>query len=116
MRDRVMPRSSRMSASSSTTSTWFFVMPASSSGPAQHPEMSAGVGFHVIELRAVGLAHFARDIQAETGAARRRREERLEELVAQRRRDARTIVRHIQFYDAVARIHVDAHADAAVSA
>src|SRR5688572_13917476 len=104
MRESVMPRSSRKSASSSTTSTWFLLIARRLSYFAQHPEMTAHVGVDVIELRAVHFAHFARDVEAQSRAGRGRREKRLEQLIAQRRRHSGPVVDEVQFYDTVPRV------------
>src|SRR4051794_16241278 len=94
MRERVIARSSRISASSSTTSTCALFM----SGPAHNGEACALRRVHEVELGIIRFAHFARDVESQARAARRGREEWLEQLSAERGRDARTIVHHVQFY------------------
>src|SRR5688572_1652621 len=117
MRASVMPRSSRMSASSSTTSIWLLLMSLQPSRRlAQHREASALRGLDVFEPRVVRLAHLARDVETESRAAGRRSEKRLEELAAQRRRHTRPVVDHVQFYRSLSRIEVDDDTDARLAA
>src|SRR5215213_4872879 len=75
--------------------------------------MAAARGLEVLEARVVGFAYFSRDVEPEARSAGRRGEERLEELTAQRRRDTRPIVDHIQFYSSLLLIHVDHDTNAA---
>ena len=103
MRESVIASSSRMSASSSTTSTWALVM----SCPAKHGEARARRRVYVVELGIVGFAYLACNIKAEARPAGRRREERLEELAAQTGRDSGTIIDHFQFYSLAAVDRVD---------
>src|SRR5687768_7892958 len=99
MRVNVMPRSSRMSASSSTTSIWLLLMSLQPSRRfAQHGEAATLCGLHVFEPRIVRFAHLARVIETESGATRRGGKKRLEELAAQRCRHPRPVVDHVQFY------------------
>src|SRR5687767_2398375 len=69
-----------------------------SAGPAQNAELRAARRLDVVERRAVGLAYLARDIEPQSRAARRRGEERLEQLGTRLRRHAGAVVDHVQFY------------------
>src|SRR5688500_15507528 len=69
------------------------------SGPADQRELRAAGRFNIVETRAVRFAHFTRDIQPKPAPADGSGEKRFEELGAQRRRHAGTIVHHVQFYN-----------------
>src|SRR5512134_3805700 len=103
MRESVIVSSSRMSASSSTTSTCVLVIGC----PAENPETRTLGRVHVIELGVVRFAHFAGDVESQASPAGRCRGERLEELAAHPRRDTGTIVTHLQFYRPAIRARVD---------
>src|SRR5580765_3078063 len=115
MRCSVRLKSSRISASSSTISTrLLFILFYHSL--TQHRKLRPRGGFDELQLGIVGLAHFAREVKPKTGAAADRGEERLEQLVAQRRGHAWPVVYHVQFYNGPAADQIDGDADARLAA